>query len=332
MEGGTFSKIKLVKQSWQIFKTHAFSLTFIYAATILLLWFARQVLPQIIQFDFKINLQPNYLIWLVSFIIQSFIALSLVYMALQLDHNRAPSWRDFTAKIDKFFQFALVLFLLSLGFYAGLFFMIVPGLLFLATFILAPYIYINENKSVLSSFVQSYRISKGHILNIITLLAILFIMLFISALTIVGLAIMTPIANITLAKLYDFLTCKYSNSNDCGETVVLSVRQRILVIILLLLLFLYGAWLFKDRVGQKQILNQKFYSKNVSNTEILDKAYLALELYKDNYGAYPNALEDLIDTQILESGDIKNLEYQITDGLYKLCIVGSSICINNSQK
>jgi len=331
MHGKTFSKTQLFKDAWAVYKPHIFSLALIYAATLLLLWFVRDILTQELTFSLPYSKE---LIWLVTFLVQSFITLGLVYMIVNIDHGRPPRLSDFIRKIDKFFPFTFLLLLISIIFYAGLFFGIAPGIIILSLFVLSPYIMISENASLLQSIKKSFVLSRKHILNILLLLLILYLMIFISALSIVALVFAVPFANLTIAKLYD--TLQTAQDPKQAESILVEQRssERLLVVLLILAIFAYGMFVFYKRFVRITHMAQMPATVNTQGKMAemkIQKIQLALELYNDTYGVYPDELQRLVAANILSEKDITGFTYNLRQDSYDLCTANSNTCISASN-
>jgi len=331
----TFSKVKVIKRAFSIYKHHFFSLIVIYALAVLIMWFVRQAMLEVLSLDPKYDV----LVVAVNFLIQTFLMLGLVYMVIKLDENRPPSWRDFTDKINNFIQFAILLFIISVLFYMGLYFFIVPGFFFLALFLFAPYALLNENLNFYSALRRSISLGKGHRLNILLFLFMLFALAgILSALNVLMLVFVLPLINLSIAELYLLLSSQ-NNALDPELQVNISKLEKLLVYVLLALIFAYGVYLFRARTtvllnrinNQLQNTNMQQADGNhnidTEDKQALEKLQMALELYRDTYKRYPDTLQLLVSSDILKQDEISNFNYTLTDSGYTLCKGGLCVTI-----
>ncbi len=325
-----FSSKELIKNAWQIYKAHALSLIVIYTTVLAVLWFVRNIFPQIIQ----LPQAYGWLLALANFLVQAFLGLGIVYMALKIETHRAPSWRDFSARVDSFFQFAFLLFVISLLFYGGLYFGILPGILLLPFVVLAPYIFVTEKLGIFAALKRSVQLSKGYRLQIIFFELLLFAIIFLSGFTLVGLLVSVPLAYLANAELYQALKCMHDESCNKYKKEELNPAVSLVTYIVLLAFAVYGAWLLYARFSVSQDLQQNLQEAQANlapaTNANLEKVKLAIELYKDLNGAYPKNLQELLNAQIIEDTNLLyGLTYSKTQDGFKLC--NANICVEGND-
>ncbi len=294
----TFSKKDLLQQSWAIYKTHAISLSFIYSVIFAVLWVSNRINKLV----FLEAHEYKYFIFFVNLFIQSFVGLAIIYMVIKIDKNRAPKMSDFFKKIDRYFSFLALLIVYIILLYAGLFFFIVPGLLVLTIFTFALYAFVDKDLGIFESLKYSWQITRGHRLNIFLFILILFTMNILSALSFVGLLLTLPLTNIATARLYLLLSCldeNKLNQDYCGVSLnSLSLYQKIFAFLILFSLFIWGLFVFSKNVGFLSgslagDTSVQEWSKNINGMQDMSKLEMALEIYKDENGSYPDNIEQL---------------------------------------
>ena len=323
---------KIFSVAWDIYKAHFLSISLIYLAIVSLLYFIRQVASQ----EFLVPASYSWFLSVSIFLVQIFIALGIIYMALKIDHSRAPSWRDFSAKIDRVISFAVLILILSFFFYLGLYFFLSPALLFLSLFAFSPYIFVDKSFGPLKSLYYSFEISKGHILSLSFFWVLIFAINAIASLTVVGLLVSLPFSSIAVARAYDAAECLRKDTEGCQDYFTGYSRQaKILIVFLIFIISFYGAMLFFKRLDKMQYIYVQNLNliKNINQDNSakykkeFEKIVLALELYKDFNGKYPETLFDLADSAILDADfDLNHWIYKLEPEGYSLCSTDKSVC------
>ncbi len=337
----TFSKWDLLKRIFDEYKRHAFYISAIFFLIFLFLWSLNQFYTH--YYFTSEDIKIKVLVFSIYFIANIYTGISMIYLALNIDRGSKIKAKEFLNLFDRFISFVVLIFSFTVMFYLGILFFVVPALWVLASFSFAPYILIDKNYSVFKSFVYSYKISKGHKINILIFYLFLFILNFLAALTIVGLFVSVPLTILSVAHLYRALACIYEHSESkdrCGVKIkLLEFWQKFWAWVFIVFVAILGAYSAKKRIQYwTYILYSNEYVQSVKNRllkkdapdkqqseaeniEILRSLQQDINLFKELNGRAPHSLEEL--GKGYENSTVIYLEY---DNYYEACDSISFVC------
>ena len=298
----TFSKKDLIVKAFNIYKKHIFSLTVIYASVFIVMWGATQVTRELIISPEISNLYA-FIFIAGNFFVQTMMGMWVVYLALKIDVNFIPKLSDFMREVNLYPRFIAVSFIVLVVFYLGLALFIVPGLFVLSAFVFSTYDVLDKPHSIFKSIAYSYKITKGHRINILLFVFLLVLLNLIGTITMIGLLLSVPVTSIAMAHLYHFLSCKYEsiNKDKCGiSNAPLPFWQRLVVYVSMVALSLvagYGYYKNLQKEAEYEYAQEEFMEVQ----QKMEKIRLAIQLYKDNHGVLPEILDSLVVDNILES-------------------------------
>lgn len=235
---------QVFKLSWSVYKTHFLSLTSIYGIVFVILISVNQITRDIFQNG---SLLIRVITALINFLVQSFAGLGIIYMVLQIDSGRAPTLKDFLAKIDHYISFVAVLTVFTILFYTGLYFFIAPALFVMVYFSFSLYASVDKNMHMSKALQYAFNISKYHFIELSLFFIILLIINILAALTVLGLLISIPITNIAMAFMYKQIKRQ-------PEAQIPAV-SKIIVFLFILFLFIWGVFAFYMRGGLQDAIN-----------------------------------------------------------------------------
>ncbi len=323
----SFDLKDLFSKSWQIYKRHFFAITVIYLAVFAILAFVRQFAKEI----FVLQGYALLLFNLIVIFLQIFLSMGIVYMALKIDRNRAPSLRDFFVKLESFFSFAVLMILLSVAFYIGLYFLIVPAFFVILLFAFAPYAFLDKNMGVFKSLIYSFQISKGHWYKLSFFWFLIILINVLASVFVLPVLFVVPLSSIAVARLYLALSCIYDGRNDCSiKLAKVESYQKLVALLFVFTIALYGSWLFFQKWTPNQA-NTNQDSQNIANQDTLiaqqmDEIRLAIELLKEQSSSCPSLpdIEKLLD----KAFDSARFDYTVTQSSCRLCDKSAKICID----
>jgi len=287
----SFSKKDLIVKAFNIYKKHIFSLTVIYASVFIVMWGATQVTRELIISPDISNLYA-FIFIAGNFFVQTMMGMWVVYLALKIDMNFIPKLSDFMRVVNLYPRFIAISFVVLVMFYLGLALFIVPGLFVLSAFVFSSYDVLDKPHSIFKSIVYSFKITKGHRINILLFVALLVLLNLIGTITIIGLLISVPVTSIAMAHLYHFLSCKFENLNKdkCGiSTESLPFWQRsVAYVSMVALAFVAGYGYYKNL--QQEAEYEYAQEEFIESQQKIEKIRLAVQLYKDNHGVLPEVL------------------------------------------
>ncbi len=323
----SFDLKDLFSKSWQIYKRHFFAITVIYLAVFAILAFVRQFAKEV----FVLQGYAMVLFKLVVIFLQIFLSMGIVYMVLKIDKNRAPSMSDFFRKLDRFFSFALLMVALSVMFYLGLYFLIVPAFFVILFFAFAPYAFLDKDMGIFRSMLYSFQISKGYWYKLSFFWFLIIAMNVLASLFVLPVIFAVPLSSIAVARLYLALSCLRDRQNECSiKLAQTEPYQKIIAILFVFSLAFYGSWLFfqKTLLARNATYNDMSQNSAIStqDAQALDELKLAVELLKEQNGQCPSVfeIEKLLDKEF----DRAHFSYEVSPNICRLCAINYNICLD----
>ena len=196
-----FSKTDLLKEAWELFKKH---LNIIGA--LIAIYFAYYLAQYGVSYIF----QARYpalgsifsLIFLILFLI---IQLGAYNMVLRIVDGKKATLQDLytypniTMKIIRNIVAGIIVGVMVI---VGLIFFIIPGIYIAIRLMFFTYYIVDKDAGIMDSIKMSWELTKNGVINLFLLAIIFFIINFIGAMLIVGLAVTLPLTFLATAVLY----------------------------------------------------------------------------------------------------------------------------------
>ena len=188
---------QIIKEAWSITKNNLKTIIPI----LLVAWFIQLILTLIA--DPSNNSLINFFASLISWAINVVISIGLIYISINLADNRQVQIKDLIQKKDKFIQYFLGTIFYSLIVIAGLFLLIIPGVIWAIRYQFYGYLIIEKNMSPGDALSKSKEMTKGQTFSLIKLGLVLLGINILGILAIVvGLLVTIPISMIAIALTY----------------------------------------------------------------------------------------------------------------------------------
>ncbi len=319
----------IFKKSWLIYKEHLWAISFVYFAVFLILAFVRQISSAVFVF-------PQEYLWLfkiMSFLVQAFVSMGVLYMVLKIDKHRAPELNDFFTKLNRFFSFVLLLLIISTLFYLGLYFLIVPAFFVLLIFSFAPYAFLDKNLGPFQSLYYSFQIGKGHWYKLTIFWIIIMFINIVSSFLLLPMIVAVPFSSIAVARLYIGLACLQEQKEECKLNLSTTENyHKAIAFVFIFVLAFYGTSLYFKKPWHNKVKTINKSDQGVAS-QIPDKikstyedVKLAIEFYKEENAKCPTKVE--IEEILQELPDWSLFDYKLEDStsFCKLCLPEYNLC------
>ena len=194
-----FSKTDLLKEAWELFKKNLnilLGLIGVYIAYYIAKWLISYLFPQ------SIIATLFSLIFVILFLV---IQLGAYNMILKIVDGKKAALQDLytypniTMKVLRNIVAGIIV---GIAVVAGLIFFIIPGIYIAIRLMFFTYYIVDKDAGVIDSIKMSWDLTKNGVVNLFLLALIFFVINFIGAILIIGLAVTMPLTFLATALLY----------------------------------------------------------------------------------------------------------------------------------
>lgn len=284
----TFSKKHALREGWQ----HFLKRPWLLMGVVLVVVFVSIATDVVLQ---SISGSAGLLVGLnvVVFILNTVVSMGMMLIMLRAYDGVHTNIRDIVEPVHLFWKYVLATLLSGLAFLVGLLFFVIPGIILQLAFSMALYIIIDKEVGAFAALKESYRITKGHRLNLF-LFALLVAALNIGGALFFGLGLLVtiPISLLALVSVYRWL----EHPEKQEHVVTLGIGSWLLaggafLMGTVFVGFLLWALLATDTSASV---------RDMERTQVFAQARIALDTYKEIHGVYPFALDTLVPEYLFE--------------------------------
>lgn len=312
----TFSKKQMLRNGWSLFLTHPFLLLGV-VLVVVLVSIATDTVLQSISGSAGLLFGLN----VVVFILNTIVSMGMMLVMLRVHDNVPTGIRDIVEPVHLFWKYVFTTILSLCAFLVGLIFFIVPGIILQLAFSMALYIVIDKEIGPIQALSESYRITKGHRLNLFLFAFVLVLVNIAGALFfVIGLLVTIPVSLLALVSVYRFLLSpeKQEYTVVLGKSSWALATGAFFAGVLIVGVMLWGI------MGAD---TESLLVRDAERAQAFAQTQLALEVYRDINGVYPFALDTLVPEYLFEpSRDPQTNEpflYTVLDNGrdYELCVL-----------
>lgn len=197
----TFSIKTVLTFGWETFKKEPWKLIAAFVVAMIISIISSTV------FEPKNAGMLTPLFFVINAVIQMVVSLGMISFVLKAHdyiHNLSlmDAWRP-----ERLLNYIITTVLVSLVTLVGFILLIVPGIIAAITLMFTPYLVVDKGMKPIDAMKESYRLSKGHWLDLFLLMIVLIVLNVIGALLLgVGLLVSIPVTMLTIAHTYRTLS------------------------------------------------------------------------------------------------------------------------------
>lgn len=230
-----------------------------------------------------------------AFVVNILLSMGVLLIVLRVHDGIEAHYADLVEPIPQFWKYVLATVVSTFLVVLGLLFFIVPGIVLQIAFSMALYSILDKNYGPIEALTYSYRITRGHRLNLFLFMIILALLNMCGLFAFgFGLLVTIPISLLSLVWVYRWL-----QNEEKTDVVTIGVGSWFTAIAVSLgAICFFVVYLFFSVLSLG--LNGDVSSRDIERGSSFVQAQLALDVYHQTEGVYPATLYQLVPNYISE--------------------------------